>query len=332
MNRSVLFFILKAIASCAIIAVIAFSIDIDSTLARIGEVSTLAVCLALLLGQVQIVLVALRWIAILRAIGADLPFVPSVRVTYIGSFFNQTLPSSMGGDIYRMYLAYKFGIPLARSITSVLLERVLTVIGLLLLILFGLPSLLRDPQAADVETALPFVGLLSVGALAGVIGLMAFNRFSGRWTRFRIVRALNELSGDMSLLLTPPRRILAPLGIMLVSLFNLMAMMWVLSRGLGMDLSPGVVFVLFPLILLASAVPISVGGWGVREGAAVAALGLVGVPAEPAFALSVLFGLMGVVGSLPGGLIWLLSGDTRRPSLDKAEAAAKPDAPEPASR
>jgi len=61
-----------------------------------------------------------------------------------------------------------------------------------------------------------------------------------------------------------------------------------------------------PPVILATVLPISIGGWGMRETAMVFMLSLVGVAPERAFLLSVLMGVVTVVMSLPGGVLWLL--------------------------
>jgi hypothetical protein len=66
-----------------------------------------------------------------------------------------------------------------------------------------------------------------------------------------------------------------------------------------------------PSVLLLATVPVSVAGWGVREGAMVATFGLLGVPAGGAAAASVLFGMGMVITALPGGLFWFLNPDRR---------------------
>jgi uncharacterized membrane protein YbhN (UPF0104 family) len=67
----------------------------------------------------------------------------------------------------------------------------------------------------------------------------------------------------------------------------------------------GWALVLFPGVLLVSMLPISLGGWGVREHAMVVAFGLVGVPADAALSASILYGLCLLIASLPGGVLWL---------------------------
>jgi len=88
-----------------------------------------------------------------------------------------------------------------------------------------------------------------------------------------------------------------------IAAFIIMAtVVFALARGLGVDLTYWQCLVLCPPVFLLSALPISIAGWGVREGAMVVVLGYVSVPLDEAFALSVALGLTVLVGSLPGGL------------------------------
>ena len=92
------------------------------------------------------------------------------------------------------------------------------------------------------------------------------------------------------------------LGVHLLSALTV----FVLARGIGVEVSFGQMVVLIPPVILVATLPISVAGWGVREGAMVTALGFVGVAPADAFAVSVIFGLALVVIALPGGAIWLI--------------------------
>ena len=73
----------------------------------------------------------------------------------------------------------------------------------------------------------------------------------------------------------------------------------------------GVVIVM-PLVTLIMVIPISIAGWGIREGAMVVGLGYLGVIPESALALSVLYGLLLLTIALPGGLIWLVRDSQRQ--------------------
>ena len=81
------------------------------------------------------------------------------------------------------------------------------------------------------------------------------------------------------------------------------AIAWTLAQGMGLELSVLQALALFPLVLFAALVPVSVGGWGVREGAAVLVFVPIGWTAADAVALSLLFGLTQVVAASPGVLL-----------------------------
>jgi hypothetical protein len=86
---------------------------------------------------------------------------------------------------------------------------------------------------------------------------------------------------------------------------------WILARALAIDLPFVSCLLLLPPVLIATVIPISIAGWGVRENAMVIGFGLVGVTATDALALSVAFGLAQIVIGLPGGVLWLASGRPR---------------------
>ena len=103
---------------------------------------------------------------------------------------------------------------------------------------------------------------------------------------------------------------------------------------LGRDINPAIEFghclVIVPPVLLLSVVPISLAGWGVREGAMVVAFGFVDIPIADAFALSVTMGLSLLLAGLPGGVIWLTSTSHRTPGR-AARDMAESDPPAPAA-
>jgi uncharacterized membrane protein YbhN (UPF0104 family) len=79
---------------------------------------------------------------------------------------------------------------------------------------------------------------------------------------------------------------------------------FLIATAVGVEVELIHVLVLFPPVFLVSLLPISIAGWGVREGAMVAALSLVGVDEASALAVSILFGLGVLLVGLPGGLVW----------------------------
>ena len=85
--------------------------------------------------------------------------------------------------------------------------------------------------------------------------------------------------------------------------------------------------VLVPPVLLVTTLPISIAGWGVREGAMVGAMALIGVPQEGALVLSLILGLLSLIACLPGGVVWMMSSEKRKELMaDATELEAGPAA------
>ncbi|MEO5337065.1 MAG: flippase-like domain-containing protein [Magnetospirillum sp. WYHS-4] len=249
-----------------------------------------------------------RWNAALAAIGEPLSFWRSFVLCYIGAFFNQTLPSAVGGDAVRMYKARHDGLSLSAAINGVMLDRVSTVVALVFLVVGLQPLLLAKVDLGAAEWLFP---LLSLGALAGLGVLMMLDRMPESLRRWKIVRGLAYLATDTRRLFLVPRHAARSLFFSAIGHVNISVAVWVLARALAIDISVVDCLILIPLVILITTLPISIGGWGVREGAMVGTLGLVGVPAESALVLSILFGLSAMVTALPGGVFWLMDGGRR---------------------
>jgi uncharacterized membrane protein YbhN (UPF0104 family) len=229
-----------------------------------------------------------------------------LRIYLIGTFFNQTLPSTLGGDAFRVWLAGRLGTPLGKAVTGVLIDRLSGLLVILLAIALSLPaslSLVPDPIARWSLVMVAGAGLAGYGVVLFVP--RRFSAFLGRW---RATRAILDLSGDARRLFLVPRFAGRILAFSLLVLLISAAVIYTLGRAIGVDLGVVNCLLLTPPVIVVAFVPISVAGWGVREGAMVAAFGYVGVPAADALVVSILFGLLLVAVGLPGGLLWLMSG------------------------
>jgi uncharacterized protein (TIRG00374 family) len=267
---------------------------------------------------------ALRWKAILAEFRHPLGFADLWRYTTIGMFFNQLLPSGMGGDGFRMWYARRAGLPLGAAIGTVLVDRILGLLGLLLLVLIGLPYLLSLRIAGTLATvvsasavllALAIVGFLfSDCILSGVVRLFrgrVITEFLQRPIVSSANNALTQMAKDTRRLLRTFRYGAATLLLSLINQIVLGLVVLYLARSLSVDLSPTAAVFLFPPVLLLSMIPISLAGWGVREGAMVLMFSLAGLRADASLSISVLFGACMFLSGLPGGMFWLLVGRKR---------------------
>jgi hypothetical protein len=281
------------------------------------DVATVVAVLALFLAQV--VLVAWRWGALMRLVGVGkgFSFHEIVRTVWSATFFNTTLVSSVGGDAFRLWTIVRAGNPLGKSVNSIFLDRLTALMALMILIAISLPYVME--LIAD-EAAFLSYTLLIAAFLAGFAALFHADRLPRQIQHWRLVRGLANLAADTRRLSLHMDNLLPVAALsLLVHILNIFVV-YVLARGLEIGISFLDCFFLVPPVILAMTLPISIAGWGVREGAMIVALGLIGVSQESALVLSILFGLGITLAALPGGVIWLFSRNRTVPAMPDGEA------------
>jgi hypothetical protein len=245
--------------------------------------------------------VALRWHLILSAEAPSPGPAVLLKIVLVGLFFNQVLPTGVGGDAARVWRCCKFGIALGTALKSILLDRACGYLVLILVYAANLPDLLRvfsDPrQKAAIVTA------LGVGFL-GLVALLLLDCLPRPLLRLQLVAPLAELSRETRRLFTRPARSAAVLGLSAVTMGFTILGFKLVADSVDSHLPLGDWIMIVPPVTLIQLLPISLAGWGVREAVLVVALASFGVPAETALATSVLLGLCLVASGLPGGLIW----------------------------
>ena len=257
---------------------------------------------AVLLIGLQVVFGMLRWRAILQALSGLMRFAEMANVFYVSAFFNCCLPGTVGGDVVRVWLMKNHHIPLPLSISSVVIDRILTLFALALLSLVTLP-VLATYLHISAWVALPVLLLLTV---LGLCLLFNLDRLLERSKLFAAPGWLQHFMQSLRLLLV--HRVAAAKAVAgaVAAHISYCVCAYVLAGSLGAPISALDAVTLLPWVLLISMVPISVGGWGLRELAMVYFLGLVGMPKAAALALSVQLGLLAMLVTLPGGVLWLV--------------------------
>lgn len=293
---------LKLAVSAALIAIVCRNIDRDGIAAGFSGQSSQWLFAAALLSLGQILVAALRWRQILVGLGVRVPAETVAEVTFVGSFFNSWLLGVVGGDVARAMLVPAEARGRSVIVQSVLFDRVATLAGLGLVII-PIVALNIGPLARGVPllvslgaSMLPFAGLFCVAPAVRIGG-----RFGLPFLGY--VDAIGE---GWHLLCAAWRRLLAALAISASGMVAISLTAYCLARAQHLDVSVLDFLVLMPPVVLLSALPVSVGGWGVRENAMVVGLGSVGIAAGPAVVVSVQMGLLAALVSLPGGALWLI--------------------------
>jgi hypothetical protein len=251
---------------------------------------------------------AYRWVVLLRALtpGSRPPLADVMRIFFVSSFVGNFLPS-IGGDVYRAYQLARLDVRPAQAAASVLMDRVLGVLSMVMVAAVSLLFLTR----IDVPGAVPALLAAAAGCAAAAAAV-----FSERAAALLVTMAGWLRSGRVSHIargLTDAVRRYADHHGALISVLTFSVGVQVLrilqAYCLGRSLAIGeplpLYFALIPLITLIMQVPITIAGLGTTQFAFERLFGYAGVAAPPAVALSILFLALGTVGNLPGGLIYV---------------------------
>jgi len=225
---------------------------------------------------------------------------------FVGMYFNLFLPTSMGGDVLKVHFLSREGGRRFLAAYSVVADRLF---GLIAMLLLGAVAVQFMPDVLPRYFVL-FLSLGGVMILCGLIGLPIFHRaFKNFWPGIS-----HRLIGLLALW-ERPRIIVVLLGLSFCLQALGMGAVALLGHGIGIEIPLTFYFASLPLVTIATLIPISFAGIGVREGAFVYFLGLKGIQPEPALCLGLLFFSVQVATSLLGGLAYAL-GFHRRSAID----------------
>lgn len=307
----------KFAVSIGILVLLLRAQDLSSLKADLLAVKLDMLALAVLLLFAQTFVLCHRWILILRAMNVPLDWLAGWRILMVSTFFNQVLPA--GGDAVRIWMLRRHGVEWSPTISSIVADRFLGLLGLGFIVLAGLPFLAARVRDNSLLFA---IAAVLAAACFGAIALVTLDRWPPRAIAAVPARIVQFAMLIRAPLLAAEGRAMLIGSVVGVHLITV-ATCYVLAIGLEAPLSALDAFILVPLVILSSAVPISVGGWGVREGAMVAALGLAGIVSDKALAISVLLGLGGLIVGFFGGLVWLIAPERPSFSPDQARTIAE---------
>lgn len=325
MTRRIAVFAAKLAVSVALLIWAFSQIDLDGVLAALATVDVFWILAALAVLAAQYPLGAFRWHLIQRALGAGVAWQAVLRMHLVGIFFNQVLPSAIGGDAARVWMMGRRGVSWTQSLSSVLLDRVAFLVVLLVLMAAMLPFIRMHLADGAVRSSL--TALVLVGATGLVVGLLAAPLIARilrdhRLTRDRaLARSLAQLASDSGLLWRHGSRSLAIFCVGCAIQLSTFMCVWMIALAVNAEVSFGAIVAVILPAQLAMALPISIAGWGVREGAMVFGLGLAGVPSEQGIVISVLWGGLTLVGGIGCWLAWFQDPRVRDEARGFREAA-----------
>jgi len=303
-------FLAKAVISALLLYLSLRRVNLGSVAQQLGELNFSWITLILFALCVQTLLLAWRWREIAAVCGARLHPTAAIRYSFIGLFFSQVLPSTVGGDAARIWLMARGGAGWPTASYSVLIDRVVGVTVLAVLVVACLPwtlDLVHDPVG---RAALALIGF---GALGGAMAFLALGmpplRVMERWWITRHLAVASRLAWRLCRSAGAATRVAA---LSFAIHLTTVTMAWgaAMAAHVSIEFSQ-VLFLVLPVILIAT-IPVSIAGWGVRESAMVLAFSYAGLVESDGLIISILLGATTFVVGAFGGIVWITSGDRWR--------------------
>jgi len=304
--------ILKISIAVAVTAYVLSRAGLADALETLKSAQWDVVAMAAVFATVAMLLNVTRWRMMIAAQGSDAPLPTLVRLYLVGMFFNNILPSRFGADVVRAYGAAGVAAGRTRSVASVVMDRLVGAISVLVLGLFAVvvrPSMIEGRLGQSLVVM--FVGLV------GLLLLLMYRsegtsrirdtvlRFTdvtifGFRVRTRIdaaIEAMRSYAGARGLILKALLISLLANGLSIVNLY-------LYGSAVSAGVSLADVASVAPIILAVGLLPLSINGLGTVELAFVVLLGAMGVPEPIALAIAILRRLVLLGMSLVGGVLY----------------------------
>lgn len=313
--RRILLLSIKLLVSAALLYLALRKVDFHELASRFNVASLGWIGLAISATLLQIFIGVLRWREVSAECAAPLGIGQATRFNLIGAFFNQTLPSSIGGDAVRLWLVARGGAGWRAATYSIFVDRAIGLIALAVVIVATLPwsyQLITDPHGRSALLLVDFAALTAgLGFL--VLGWLPWSWLKKWWGTHHIY-ACSVIANRVIF-----SRTRGPKIVVLSLLVHVLAVVisWCVVRSIAAPVLFTQVFQLVPPVMLITMMPISIAGWGVREATMGLAFGYAGLVSAEGVNVSLLYGAVSFIVGAFGGLVWIFS----------AEKAAKGAAP-----
>lgn len=309
----------KIIFTATLLYVVFINIEMKALWMTMLRADLLLLGVAVFFYAMTFVVGGIRWHEINSALGCGSSLNFCIRIFFVGGFFSQFLVGGgYGGDVYRIWVLARSTGEKLRSFMSVFIDRASGFVGAIFIVACLAPVYwLLFPSQKQILIA------ISMGCAVGAVILILLAwagkyraRIGGQGDLGRpVFSRINEVSRNLGegFLSWPATGI--HLGWSLIALlFNMFAMA-AIGGALGVPLDFWIYLTLGPIVFLAKSFPLSFAGWGAREVAMIYFFGFVNVDKASAIAMSVMAGVLVLVSSMPGGVLWLMNKDLKRPRV-----------------
>ncbi len=296
--------LLRLLVSLSLIILVFSKLDLKSVLNFIKDSNILLLLFSLSLHFVGALLGSSRWKVLLNTYGIDISQRDLYKLYMIGSFFNAFLPTSVGGDAVRMVKVYSLTEKRAQAVTSVFIERF---IGMLVLYIISFLTFIFYFGLKEHKEILFIIVFLLFSSIAFIIFIWApiFKIFLKIIPWNLLKDKLEKVRNSIKLLSKERKGLLKVFLYTFLLQINVVFYFFVISLAIKIRFPILYFFILIPIILTLTMLPITIGGIGLREGGFVLLFTKFGVQPEKALTLSMLGYFISLIFAGLGGLVYI---------------------------
>jgi glycosyltransferase 2 family protein len=309
--------LLKVLLSVLLLFWLLRTVHLSDILSAVTNAKVGLLALAVLCQVTSNLLAGFRWYLTMDILDMQEPPSFFVKSFFKGTFFNQILPGSIGGDGVRMLDLKALGYGASDAVEGVIIDRGMGLLCLLALCLCGtfLGTDLLPPTVFRGIRVLCISGIFGFVLLAILYRVPVLKKIG--WISF-----LMHISEKIGRVLSAGRRTAVIIAFSVIVHILAIFSIYFISLSIGQNLGLLIFLVIFPSVVLLTVIPVSFAGWGVREGAMVGLFMSAGADKAPVLLISILYGLAVMLASFPGFFFWLTKQETREGRLHDTHCAA----------
>ncbi len=295
--------IIKLFITIIIFYLLSQHVDFKQLFAILVNSNLILISTAILLQIINTSLTAYRWLDISKALMFKEKNSFYFKSYFKGTFFNQVLPSTIGGDAIRIFDLVVKGYSKKKSFYNVFVDRAIGLVSMLIMSL--IVSILFYGIFATNFTN--FIILVATLGILCFLLLFIINRIEFL-AKMVFMSLFYKLSANLNSLYKNKKLLLKHITISIVIHFLSIIVIYILALSVfTISLDFKFFLIAMPVVFLLSIIPISLAGWGIREGVMVGIFILVGLDKTKIMATSILYGILLIISSLPGAYFYLIN-------------------------
>ena len=283
---------------------ISIQIEWSSVIEKSLSVKWWWIIVAILLQVLIFIIGAIRWWVFFRHEHTSNTLRQLIKPYFIGALFNNFLPAATGGDALRAYYIYKQGFDSSLAISPIIVEHAIAVC-----VMFGMASSVipfiefkaKWMQQFSIFVPIVFLSLVILLSIIGwsrVYGVM--HNFLKKQYKFKFIKIILKISKTTHKYLKSPSLVLKITSLSVVAQFMQIVVFFTISQSIDTVMPFSNFILAVPIILIITGLPISIGGFGVREVATITIFSTMGMSNAESALIALLFIPVLVIASFPG--------------------------------